>query len=55
MLTSLAARCMAAGKYIITTGSAFIAAYGSRSTSRQRRISNRAVRMVSNRSPIPAA
>ena len=47
---SLAARSREAGKYRITSGSAFIAANGSRSSSRQRRMTRRAsVRTTSNR------
>lgn len=48
---SLAARSRVAGKYRITSGSAFSAANGARSASRQRRMSSRPVRMVSNRRP----
>lgn len=44
-----------AGKYRITTGSALIAANGSRSVSRQRRMTSRAVRIVSNRRATPPA
>jgi len=46
---SLAARSGRAGKYRMTSGSAVIAAHGSRSLSRQRRITSRAVCTVSNR------
>ena len=46
---SLAARPRGAGKYRITSGSAFIAANGSRSSSRQRLMIRRSVRMRSNR------
>jgi hypothetical protein len=38
-----------AGKYRMTSGPTFIAAYGSRSLCRQRRITSRAVCTVSNR------